>query len=226
MEKDKEHKRVKLQLEKEFISYENRPPLANLNNVNLTNISKPVMSSSPIKSVRSRHNSYRAKSLSQENLTDLEAKLPSTGKQYKATLFDYLRSEMRRGYLLENDGQRFTEKREKFYIFLTIPKELEQFIWYGFFQCVDAFLFIFTLLPFRFALAIWFLFSRSIRRTLNAFLAQSKSKTFVNVQPLLQPAEICDLLKGTTQIEKIENDRLSLPVPHQTNPPLLFQVSF
>lgn len=112
------------------------------------------------------------------------------------TLFDYFSSELRRGYTLENDGHRFTEKREKFYIFLTIPKELERFIWYGFFQCVDAFLFIFTLLPFRFALAIWFLFSRSIRRTLNA-LTQIKKPSFVNVQqPLLQPAEICDLLKG------------------------------
>lgn len=190
---DKEHKRVKLQLEKEFINYENN---LSTNVQQFNNLNKPIMSSSPIKSVRSRHNSYRAKSLSQENLTDLETKLSSTNKQYKATLFDYLRSELRRGYFLENDGQRFTEKREKFYIFLTIPKELEQFIWYGFFQCVDAFLFIFTLLPFRFVLAIWFLFSRSIRRTLNAFLSQSKSKPFVNIQPLLQPAEICDLLKG------------------------------
>ena len=60
---------------------------------------------------------------------------------------------------------------------------------------MDAFLFIFTLLPFRFLLAIWFLFSRSIRRTLNAALTQSKKASFVN-QPLLQPAEICDLLKG------------------------------
>lgn len=120
MEKDTERKRVKL--EKEFINCANDQTMS----------SKPLMSSSPIKSVRSRHNSYRAKSLSQENLSDLETKLTSTSKQYKATLFDYLRSELRRGYLLENDGQRFTEKREKFYIFLTIPKELGKCLRDGF----------------------------------------------------------------------------------------------
>ena len=90
--KDKEHKRVRLQLEREFINYDNI--YSNVNNNNLIDnnqinslpvdmqqqqqqqqqqqfSNKPIMSSSPIKSVRSRHNSYRAKSLSQENLIDL-----------------------------------------------------------------------------------------------------------------------------------------------------------
>jgi hypothetical protein len=43
-----------------------------------------------------------------------------------SSLYDYMRSELRRGYILENDEQRYTERREKFYIFLKIPFELER----------------------------------------------------------------------------------------------------
>lgn len=64
-----------------------------------------------------------------------------------------------------------------------------QFIWYGFFQCADAFLFVFTLLPIRFLLALWFSISRSLKRTFS-------DKATVPGQNVLQPAEICDLLKG------------------------------
>lgn len=42
-----------------------------------------------------------------------------------ASLYDYMYSELRRGYFLENDEQRYTERREKFYILLKIPRELE-----------------------------------------------------------------------------------------------------
>lgn len=42
------------------------------------------------------------------------------------SVFDYLCGELRRGYLLENDEQRFAERREKFYIFLRIPREIEK----------------------------------------------------------------------------------------------------
>lgn len=163
--------------------------------------SSPGRSTTP---TRSRHESFRSRrqSASEDPANDTApAKANTTqttggGRNIppRATLIDYFYSEVRRGYFLANDEQRFTEKRQKFYIFLKIPKELEKFIFYGFFQCVDAFLFIFTLLPIRFLLALWFLFSRSIKRTLNAFTA-IKRTTFV-AQPLLQPAEICDLLKG------------------------------
>lgn len=42
------------------------------------------------------------------------------------SISDYVFGELRRGYQLENDEQRFTERREKFYIFLKIPKEIEK----------------------------------------------------------------------------------------------------
>lgn len=41
------------------------------------------------------------------------------------TLSEYIRCELKRGYLLQNDEQRYRERREKFYIFLKIPYKLE-----------------------------------------------------------------------------------------------------
>lgn len=165
---------------------------------------EPVVTSSLNQSpskVRTRHESLRSRtqSASDEHVASDGAQSTLHGNRRPAnvnvqpTLLDYFYNEVRRGYFLANDEQRFTDKRQKVYVFLTIPKELEKFMWYGFFQCVDAFLFLFTLLPIRFLLAIWFLFSRSIKRTLNVCTATKR--TFV-AQPLLQPAEICDLLKG------------------------------
>lgn len=139
-----------------------------------------------------------------------------SGKTGQATLLDYVYSEIRRGYILENDEQRYRERREKFYIFMKIPVQLEkvcrcrrsclvllmviscvQFLWYGFFQCADAFLFVFTLLPIRFFLAIWFTVSRSLRRT----FSDHKSPSVGQMTPaILQPAEVCDLLKGSILI--------------------------
>ena len=40
------------------------------------------------------------------------------------------------------------------YTFAKIPREMEKFMCYGFFQCADSFLFLFTFLPIRFAMAI------------------------------------------------------------------------
>lgn len=50
------------------------------------------------------------------------------------TLIDYLYTEIRRGYDLGNDEQRYRERREKFYIFLRIPYQLEKFLSFGFLQ--------------------------------------------------------------------------------------------
>lgn len=134
----------------------------------------------------------------------------SIGRKVGATLFDYLHSEIRRGYDLGNDEQRYTERREKFYIFITIPSKLERFVWYGFFQCADAFLFVFTLLPVRFMIAIWLAISKFFRHSAKLFISvspsdqeplNSTSSSSTNYDsnvrpPILQPAEICDLLKG------------------------------
>ena len=36
---------------------------------------------------------------------------------------------------------------------MKIPREVEKFMSYGFFHCLDSFLFVFTFLPIRFAVA-------------------------------------------------------------------------
>lgn len=129
-----------------------------------------------------------------------DLKVESSGKieNKRNSLLDYIYGELRRGYILENDEQRYKERREKFYTFLKIPREIEKFIWYGFFQCVDAFLFIFTFLPLRFALSLWLFLTHSLKVIFSSVFGQH-STTNGNSQ-LLQPAEICDLLRGTILI--------------------------
>ena len=69
------------------------------------------------------------------------------------SLLNYLVSEVTRGYVLENDEERYTTRREKMYTFMKIPREVEKFMSYGFFHCLDSFLFVFTFLPIRFLTA-------------------------------------------------------------------------
>ena len=65
------------------------------------------------------------------------------------SLWQYLREELTRGYILPGDEERYAAKPEKIYTFLKIPRELEKFMSYGFFHCLDSFLFVFTFLPIR-----------------------------------------------------------------------------
>ncbi|XP_035213401.1 transmembrane anterior posterior transformation protein 1 homolog [Stegodyphus dumicola] len=140
----------------------------------------------PEKDLKKSLQSFVSKPSSVEDVNTEQKKEKQTNS---VSVFDYLYGELRRGYLLENDEQRFTERREKFYIFLKIPKEIEKFICYGFFQCVDAFLFLFTFLPLRSALSVWFLITRTLKVVINAFFGTR------HCYRSLQPAEICDLLK-------------------------------
>lgn len=115
----------------------------------------------------------------------------STGGQEtpaKMSLLNYLVSEVTRGYVLENDEERYTTRREKMYTFMKIPRELEKFMSYGFFHCLDSFLFIFTFLPIRFFTAL----TKLILKTPLYFLRLYRPSH----GRLLFPAEIIDLLKG------------------------------
>lgn len=118
------------------------------------------------------------------------------------SLTDYIYGELRRGYVLENDEQRYTERRQKFYTFLKVPIEFEKFMFQAYFQIVDTFLFVFTLLPVRFLLSCWFLISRSLNQFLSRFFLHQRHPRFSgdhllhNHNSLLQPAEVCDLLRG------------------------------
>lgn len=81
-----------------------------------------------------------------------------------ASLFAFLHVELTRGYLLEHDEERFSARREKVYSFIKIPQELEKFMAYGFFQCADSLLFVYTFLPLRFMMAFWSFFTRLFRK--------------------------------------------------------------
>ena len=81
---------------------------------------------------------------------------------FAVSLWGYFREEVTRGYILDADEERYTTRRQKMYAFMRIPRELEKFMSYGFFHCLDSFLFVFTFLPIRFFLAAMALVTRPI----------------------------------------------------------------
>uniref|UniRef100_A0A8D2ZN84 Transmembrane anterior posterior transformation 1b n=1 Tax=Scophthalmus maximus TaxID=52904 RepID=A0A8D2ZN84_SCOMX len=102
-------------------------------------------------------------------------------KQY-LSLVRFITTELTRGYFLEHNEAKYTERRERVYTCLRIPKELEKLMTFGFFLCLDAFLYVFTLLPLRVILALLRLLTLPC-----CGLGGSR---------LLQPAQVCDVLKG------------------------------
>ncbi|XP_041131776.1 transmembrane anterior posterior transformation protein 1 homolog [Polyodon spathula] len=98
------------------------------------------------------------------------------------SLLRFISAELTRGYFLEHNEAKYTERRERVYTCMRIPRELEKLMLFGFFLCLDAFLYVFTLLPLR------------------AILALVRLITFpccgLNGTCLLQPAQVCDVLKG------------------------------
>eukprot|EP00064_Thunnus_orientalis_P017823 superscaffoldBa00003895_g17909 len=70
------------------------------------------------------------------------------------SLVRFITTELTRGYFLEHNEAKYTERRERVYTCLRIPKELEKLMTFGFFLCLDAFLYVFTLLPLRVLLAL------------------------------------------------------------------------
>ncbi|XP_034073072.1 transmembrane anterior posterior transformation protein 1 homolog [Gymnodraco acuticeps] len=70
------------------------------------------------------------------------------------SLTRFISAELTRGYFLEHNEAKYTERRERVYTCMRIPKELEKLMTFGFFLCVDAFLYVFTLLPLRVLLAV------------------------------------------------------------------------
>ncbi|CAH1716857.1 protein TAPT1 homolog [Aphis gossypii] len=101
-----------------------------------------------------------------------------------ASLWDFIRVEFKRGYSLENDEKEFSDRREKVYTFMKIPLEVERFMFYGFCQCADSFLFVYTFLPLRALVALKSLIFNSISK----FKDKHKKRR-------LSAAETCDLLK-------------------------------
>ncbi|EFN63552.1 Protein TAPT1-like protein [Camponotus floridanus] len=114
-------------------------------------------------------------------------------KKRSVSLMQFLRAELTRDYQLEHDEERFSARREKVYSFIKIPREVENFMAYGFFQCADSFLFVYTFLPIRFAMALWAVITRPLRHCLRRKDGKVGGR---NTEMYLSPAEMCDLLKG------------------------------
>ncbi|MBN3297002.1 TAPT1 protein, partial [Amia calva] len=98
------------------------------------------------------------------------------------SLLRFISAELTRGYFLEHNEAKYTERRERVYTCMRIPRELEKLMFFGFFLCLDAFLYVFTLLPLRVILALIRLLTLPC--------------CGLNGTRLLQPAQVCDVLKG------------------------------
>uniref|UniRef100_A0A8C9T3A4 Transmembrane anterior posterior transformation 1 n=1 Tax=Scleropages formosus TaxID=113540 RepID=A0A8C9T3A4_SCLFO len=111
---------------------------------------------------------------------------PLYKERLNLSLVRFISAELTRGYFLEHNEAKYTERRERVYTCLRIPRELEKLMFFGFFLCLDAFLYVFTLLPLRVLLAL-------IRLLTLPCCGLSGSR-------LLQPAQVCDILKGFIMI--------------------------
>ncbi|XP_060903607.1 transmembrane anterior posterior transformation protein 1 homolog isoform X1 [Labrus mixtus] len=109
------------------------------------------------------------------------------------SLTRFISAELTRGYFLEHNEAKYTERRERVYTCMRIPKELEKLMTFGLFLCVDAFLYVFTLLPLRVLLALLRLLTLpccGFRARTCPYCRRSSGSR------LLQPAQVCDMLKG------------------------------
>ncbi|KAL3044503.1 hypothetical protein OYC64_012906 [Pagothenia borchgrevinki] len=113
------------------------------------------------------------------------------------SLTRFISAELTRGYFLEHNEAKYTERRERVYTCMRIPKELEKLMTFGFFLCVDAFLYVFTLLPLRVLLAVLRLLTLpccGFRARTCPYCRRSSGSR------LLQPAQVCDVLKGLIMV--------------------------
>ncbi|XP_056626235.1 transmembrane anterior posterior transformation protein 1 homolog isoform X1 [Triplophysa dalaica] len=113
------------------------------------------------------------------------------------SLVRFMCAELTRGYFLEHNEAKYTERRERVYTCMRIPRELERLIIFGFFLCLDAFLYVFTLLPLRTLLAFLRLLTIpccGLGDNVCPYCRRSSGSRF------MQPAQVCDLLKGLIMV--------------------------
>ncbi|KAL9982741.1 hypothetical protein ACROYT_G004832 [Oculina patagonica] len=99
----------------------------------------------------------------------------------KLSFMKYVMAEVFSGKLMELEEDKYTERREKVYTFMKIPREFEKLMVFGFMLCLDCFLFMFTFLPLRLIVVLY--------KIITGLL-------FCRTSRMLQPVQICDLLKG------------------------------
>ncbi|RUP51665.1 eukaryotic membrane protein family-domain-containing protein [Jimgerdemannia flammicorona] len=90
------------------------------------------------------------------------------------TIWDYLRDE-----LMASDFDAQQElKRERVTNFLGVPAAIEKLLLFGYFVCLDSFLYTFTILPMRFTIALFYL-SRNTARDANAWWKGRAERRYV-----------------------------------------------
>ncbi|CAG8480813.1 7673_t:CDS:10 [Diversispora eburnea] len=146
-----------------------------VNHVNHINHTKDTNTESPEKLSSKESGKQDAESIS--SASNASSAIPSF------TLWDYLKDE-----LLASDFDALQElKRERVTNFLGIPWAIEKLMFFGFFICLDSFLYTFTILPLRIIIAIYSLIVRFIS---NFRKAPEKRTAYLN------SSQWCDLLKG------------------------------
>ncbi|XP_022799090.1 transmembrane anterior posterior transformation protein 1 homolog [Stylophora pistillata] len=100
----------------------------------------------------------------------------------KLSFMKYFTAEVFSGKLMELEEEKYTERRQKVYTFMKIPREFEKLMVFGFMLCLDCFLFMFTFLPVRLVVALY--------KIITGLL-------FCRTSRMLQPVQMCDLLKGS-----------------------------
>ncbi|XP_025931425.1 transmembrane anterior posterior transformation protein 1 homolog isoform X5 [Apteryx rowi] len=117
------------------------------------------------------------------------------------SLLRFISAELTRGYFLEHNEAKYTERRERVYTCMRIPRELEKLMFFGIFLCLDAFLYVFTLLPLRVFLAMFqFItlpcYGLRLSAKFTSTCNHSHGGLTASDRRLLQPAQVCDILKG------------------------------
>ncbi|KAF0040022.1 hypothetical protein F2P81_008257 [Scophthalmus maximus] len=112
----------------------------------------------------------------------------------------FICTELTRGYFLEHNEAKYTERRERVYTCMRIPKELEKLMTFGFFLCVDAFLYVFTLLPLRVLLALLRLLTLPCcgfrQKGPDVHLILFSPQLWAQLHDSETLAQVCDVLKG------------------------------
>lgn len=70
------------------------------------------------------------------------------------SIWNSLKSELTSEQVVDVKESECTQKRENVYMFLRLPLALEKFMFFGFLQCADSFLYICSLLPLRILFAL------------------------------------------------------------------------
>ncbi|KAJ7370372.1 Transmembrane anterior posterior transformation protein 1, partial [Desmophyllum pertusum] len=117
--------------------------------------SKPLQSNNQSsKTMEPKTKSYK-KDAEFPSITEADSEEKLNDGVTKPSFMKYVMAEVFSGKLMELEEDKYTERREKVYTFMKIPREFEKLMVFGFMLCLDCFLFMFTFLPLRLIVALY-----------------------------------------------------------------------